>query len=127
MTPQRRVIVSEVMASHGHINPADVVRRVQEVIPEVNPSTIYRTLSLLDEAGVLAHAHFEGGVEYHRSAQSRHVHLTCSSCGLQQSLEADEVEPVQRMIRERHGFDPDLTHFAIAGLCESCRPADSGG
>ncbi|CAN5148625.1 hypothetical protein BH20ACT22_BH20ACT22_12700 [soil metagenome] len=121
MTPQRRAIVSEVMGSKGHINPSSVVRRVQKLIPGVNPSTIYRTLALLDEVGVLSHAHFEDGVEYHRREGGRHAHLTCSRCGAEQSLEADEIEPIQQMIRERHGFAPDLTHFAVAGLCEKCQ------
>ena len=67
MTPQRRAIVAEVMRTDGHISPTAVARKVQGDMPGVNASTVYRTLSLLEEVGVLAHSHLESGPEYHRS------------------------------------------------------------
>src|SRR4051794_33101245 len=60
MTPQPRAIVAEIMTTRGHISPTALVRRVQGSMPGVNASTIYRTLAILEEAGVLAHAHLEG-------------------------------------------------------------------
>ena len=59
MTPQRRAIVSEIMAAEGHISPTAIARRVQKRVPGVNPSTVYRTLGVLEDLGVLAHAHLE--------------------------------------------------------------------
>jgi Fur family ferric uptake transcriptional regulator len=120
MTPQRRAIVAEIMATDGHITPSSVARRVQERIPGVNASTIYRTLDLLEELGVLSHAHLEAGAEYHRSAESDHVHLTCSRCGADDSLSLAEAATLKRLIAEHRGFQPDLTHFAISGLCARC-------
>ena len=67
MTPQRRAIVAEIMRTQGHISPTALTRKVQDEMPGVNASTIYRTLSMLEAAGVLAHAHLEGGAEYHRA------------------------------------------------------------
>ena len=49
MTPQRRAIVSEVLRTPGHISPAAIARTVQGEMPGVNASTVYRTLSLLEE------------------------------------------------------------------------------
>jgi Fur family ferric uptake transcriptional regulator len=123
MTPQRRAIVSEIMASRGHISPTAVSRKVQERVPGVNPSTVYRTLDLLEELGILSHAHSESGPEYHRRADSRHVHLTCSRCGSEDSLTLPEAARLQRLIARHHGFRPDLTHFAISGLCATCQGA----
>ncbi|HEV8421629.1 MAG TPA: Fur family transcriptional regulator [Actinomycetota bacterium] len=121
MTPQRRAIVSEIMASEGHINPAAVARRVRERVPGVNPSTVYRTLDLLEELGVLSHAHLEAGPEYHRWSDGQHVHLTCSRCGSEESLSIAEAERLKKLISRHHGFRPDLTHFAISGICERCQ------
>jgi Fur family transcriptional regulator, ferric uptake regulator len=121
MTPQRRAIVAEIMAANGHINPAAVTRRVQERVPGVNASTVYRTLDLLEEVGVLAHTHLESGAEYHRQADSQHVHLTCSRCGSQDSLSLSEAKRLHDLIAKHHGFEPDLTHFAISGLCARCQ------
>jgi Fur family transcriptional regulator, ferric uptake regulator len=121
MTPQRRAIVAEVMKSRGHISPTALARKVQGDMPGVNASTIYRTLAVLEEAGVLAHAHLEGGAEYHRAEEAGHVHLTCSRCGAEDDLSLREAEALQRLIRKHHAFEPDLTHFAISGLCANCQ------
>lgn len=124
MTPQRRAIVAEVMRTQGHISPAAIARKVQGDMPGVNPSTVYRTLALLEEAGVLSHAHLEGGAEYHRATDAGHVHLTCSRCGAEDDLSIAEAEELQALIEKHHGFRPDLTHFAISGLCASCQAAE---
>jgi Fur family ferric uptake transcriptional regulator len=121
VTPQRRAIVSEVMRARDHISATRLATVVARRVPGVNASTVYRTLSLLDELGVLVHAHFEDGVEYHRAPEADHVHLTCSSCGQNVSLSRRDVQPLERLFLDRHGFSADLAHFAISGLCERCR------
>jgi Fur family transcriptional regulator, ferric uptake regulator len=121
MTPQRRAIVFEVMRTQGHIAPADVARKVQGEMPGVNASTVYRTLALLEEIGVLSHAHLESGAEYHRTEEAGHVHLTCSSCGAEDDLSIDEAQALQKLVERHRGFEPDLTHFAISGLCATCQ------
>lgn len=121
MTPQRRATLSEVMRTKGHISPTALARKVQGEMPGVNASTIYRTLSMLEDAGVLAHAHLESGPEYHRTEEAGHVHLTCSRCGAEDDLSLNEAEALQRLIERHRGFQPDLTHFAISGLCADCR------
>lgn len=122
MTPQRRAIVAEVMRTKGHISPTGIARNVQAEMPGVNASTVYRTLTLLEEVGILAHAHLESGAEYHRKEESNHVHLSCSRCGSHDNLSMGEAEALHQLISRHHGFEPDLTHFAISGLCVSCQP-----
>jgi Fur family ferric uptake transcriptional regulator len=121
MTPQRRAIVAEIMATEGHISPTVIARAVKERIPGVNPSTVYRTLDLLENLGIISHAHLESGAEYHRRSESDHVHLICSRCGSDDSLSGEEAEGLKRLITRHHGFSPDLTHFAISGLCSDCQ------
>src|SRR5437667_11108 len=72
LTPQRQAIVLEVMRAQGHISPPAIARRVRSRMPGVNPSTVYRTLALLEEKGVLAHAHLEAGAEYHLAGEGGH-------------------------------------------------------
>jgi Fur family ferric uptake transcriptional regulator len=127
MTPQRRAIVSEVMRANGHIAPADVARKVQGEMPGVNASTVYRTLALLEEVGVLQHSHLESGAEYHRSEDAQHVHLTCRNCGRDDALTIREAGNLAGLIRSHHGFEADLTHFAITGLCADCASAMGSG
>jgi Fe2+ or Zn2+ uptake regulation protein len=51
------------------------------------------------------------------------VHLTCSNCGDEDDLSLEEAGELVRLIERHHGFEPDLTHFAIGGLCADCRKA----
>jgi Fur family transcriptional regulator, ferric uptake regulator len=120
MTPQRRAIVSEVMRTAGHISPTAIARKVQGDMPGVNASTVYRTLTLLEEVGVLSHSHLETGAEYHRAEEAEHVHLTCGRCGRDDALSLEEADQLQSLIRTHRGFEADLTHFAITGLCVDC-------
>ena len=123
MTPQRRAIVSEVMRTKGHIAPAAIARTIEGEMPGVNPSTVYRTLALLEEVGVLQHSHLESGAEYHKADEAQHVHLTCHRCGRDDALSIDEAAKLGRLIHQHHGFVADLTHFAITGLCRDCASA----
>lgn len=121
ITPQRQAILSEVLRTQGHITPQDLTRRVQRRLPAVNASTVYRTLATLEDVGLLRHAHLERGAEYHRTEDSGHVHLTCSRCGAEDDLSMREAESLRRLIGRHRGFLPDLTHFAISGLCARCQ------
>jgi Fur family ferric uptake transcriptional regulator len=125
MTPQRSAIVAEIMDAEGHISPAGVARRVRDRMPEVNPSTVYRTLDLLEELGVLSHTHLEEGPEYHHRSESQHVHLSCSRCGADDSLSLAEAGRLRDLIGQHAGFRPDLSHFAISGLCANCQRLQS--
>jgi Fur family transcriptional regulator, ferric uptake regulator len=123
MTPQRRAIVAEVMRAKGHISPTAIARTVQADMPGVNASTVYRTLALLEDVGILQHSHVETGAEYHRAEEAHHVHLTCRNCGRDDELSIDEAGKLGALIRRHHGFEADLTHFAITGLCADCAAA----
>jgi Fur family transcriptional regulator, ferric uptake regulator len=121
ITPQREAILREVLSSRGHITPQDVARRVQRRMPAVNASTVYRTLAMLEDVGVVRHAHLERGAESHRASEVEHVHLTCSRCGLEDDLSMEEADSLKELVRRHRGFLPDLTHFAISGLCARCQ------
>jgi Fur family transcriptional regulator, ferric uptake regulator len=126
LTPQREAILSDVMRAEGHITPQTVARRVQRRMPAVNVSTVYRTLAMLEELGVVQHSHLEQGAEYHRTGEGEHVHLTCSRCGAEDDLSLREAGSLKAVIRRHRGFLPDLRHFAISGLCASCQKAVPG-
>ena len=121
ITPQRLAIVTEIMTIEGHIAPQEVAQRVRAKVPGVNDSTVYRTLELLEDLGLITHAHLGAGPEYHRVGEHDHVHLVCERCGAQDELTAQETQPLRRLIHRHSGFLPDFTHFAISGLCSRCQ------
>jgi Fur family ferric uptake transcriptional regulator len=125
MTPQRRAIVNEIMRTSGHISAQGIVERVRARVPGVNASTIYRTLDLLEDLGIVSHAHLEEGAEYHHLGTEEHIHLVCARCGRSQTVTPEDVEAVASTVLERTGFAPDFTHFAVSGLCARCRARGS--
>ena len=121
MTPQRVAIVTEIMTTPGYVTPTEVIERVKARIPGVSPSTVYRTLERLEELGVLAHVHLEGGTGYHRLEEPRHAHLTCARCGRDRELSPQVLAQLSELVEQSEGFRPDFTHYAIWGVCADCR------
>jgi Fur family ferric uptake transcriptional regulator len=121
ITPQRRAILQEILNAKGHISPPTVARAVQARMPGVNASTVYRTLTMLEDLGYVSHSHHEAGAEYHRAGEGDHVHLICARCGSQDALSSEEERALARLIGRHRRFHPDLTHFAISGTCDACQ------
>jgi Fur family ferric uptake transcriptional regulator len=122
MTPQRQLIVELVERATGHISPEDIYDQVHERFPMVNRSTVYRTLWLLNELGLISHAHLDNGATAYHTFQPAHLHLICAKCHRIQELEdLSIVNPLAQALLEQYGFQPEMTHFAISGTCAGCR------
>jgi len=121
MTPQRQLILDAVAAMHGHVSVDQVYQQVVRVFPDVNISTVYRSLEVLEELGVVRHTHFHDGVaQYERTDTERHHHMVCTRCGVDVELELDVLEPLAQELKRRYGFQADLAHSAIVGVCKAC-------
>ena len=122
LTPQRELILRLLEECSGHVAPEEVFQRVHKQLPMVNRSTVYRTLEVLEGLGLVRHSHDgSGATRYHLGGYPDHLHLFCHNCG--QLLEVEDlkmVEPVMAELRARYGFDADLTHFPISGVCRGC-------
>ena len=81
-TPQRRILVEVLAATDGHVTGAELVERCRAIAPDTIPSTVYRTLDVLEELGVVSHSHGAGGrEEFHVLPAAEHAHLYCRRCG----------------------------------------------
>jgi Fur family ferric uptake transcriptional regulator len=122
LTVQRTLILDIVESIAGHIGVDDVFGRIHATYPQVNVSTVYRTMELLEQEGLLTHTHFhDGAALWHRAEEGHHQHLVCERCGARLDLDLSVLEPLERELRDRYGFAPNLTHFAILGLCRECQ------
>ena len=120
LTPQRQLVLDAVR-DQGHSTPEEIASRVQAESGSVNTSTVYRTLDLLEELGLVTHTHLgHGAPTYHPADESDHVHLVCRVCRSVESVPADLVAPLAGSLRERDGFEVDVTHIAMQGRCASC-------
>lgn len=121
-TPQRRVLLEVLARVDGHVTGAELVERCRAVEPSTTPSTVYRTLDVLEELGVVRHSHGPGGrQEFHVGPVGDHAHLVCGACGARQELAGHEIQALADDVLLRHGFDLDIEHLTIEGRCAGCR------
>lgn len=124
LTLQREIILDALEAISGHIAVEEVFARVHSHYPQVNVSTIYRTLELLEQEGLVSHVHFHDGVsKWHHAEEAAHQHLVCERCGAEEALDLEAVAPLAQLLKKRYGFAANFTHFAIVGLCKDCLAA----
>ncbi len=123
LTPQRELVLSAV-EELGHATPDEVLGRVRERASAVNISTVYRTLELLEQLGLVRHTHLtDRAPTYHSTATPTHVHLVCRECQAVLEATPEELEPMTTMLRERHGFTVDVGHLTVFGTCRRCSEA----
>jgi Fur family transcriptional regulator, ferric uptake regulator len=120
-TPQRRLVLEVLQATDGHVTGSDLVERCRERDPDTTPSTVYRTLDVLEELGYLRHSHSAvGREEFHVLPVAEHGHLQCRECGGTWELDPADATAVSDSIRSRFGFVADIGHLTISGLCSEC-------
>lgn len=123
-TPQRRLLVDVLAGTDGHITGAELVERCREQDPEVTPSTVYRTLDVLEDIGLIRHAHgLDGREEFHVRPAREHGHLHCTVCHRAWEIEAEDVTGLAGELESGRGFRMDLGHLSVVGVCADCREA----
>ena len=128
VTPQRLVILGALLPG-GHMAADDVFARVERQLPGVNRSTVYRTLDLFSELGLVSVTDLGGGARQYELLDQPHHHLICHQCGEAIEMADDLVEPMRKAIRDRYGFAPQVDHLALFGICDACQmtPPDRDG
>jgi Fur family ferric uptake transcriptional regulator len=120
LTPQRQLVLQAV-EKLGHATPDEILAEVQQHASAVNVSTIYRTLEVLEELGLVRHAHLsDRAPTYHSVTDHVHFHLVCRNCHRVISVDPDVVAPFADRLREEQGFTIDVGHLAIFGECVEC-------
>jgi Fur family ferric uptake transcriptional regulator len=120
LTAQRQLVLEAVYAL-GHATPDQVHAEVSRTAAGVNITTVYRTLELLEELGLVTHAHLSHGAPtYHAMGEDQHVHLVCRVCGGIAEVKPGVLEPMARRLAAEQGFIIDVGHVALFGLCAHC-------
>ena len=120
-TPQRRVLVDVLSRSDGHVTGAELIDRCRDVDPSTTPSTVYRTLDVLEELGIVQHAHgADGREEFHVLPDAAHGHLHCNGCHQSWEIAEDEAAALGAELLARRGFVMDLSHLSVSGHCPDC-------
>ncbi len=120
LTAQRQLVL-EAVYDLGHATPDQVHGKVAETAAGVNISTVYRTLELLEEVGLVTHTHLSHGAPtYHAAAEAQHVHLVCRGCGRIDEVEPGVLDEVSTRLESERGFKVDVGHVSFFGECRDC-------
>jgi Fur family ferric uptake transcriptional regulator len=121
LTPQREMIVEAVAHAGRHVTAEEVYEQVRTRTSAVNVATVYRTLDLLVELGLISRADLgDGRVTYASPLHGPHCHLVCRRCGYVIEADYELVAPLDERLRDQYCFVADLDHLAIPGLCADC-------
>lgn len=122
LTLQRRVILKAIEETDGHISAEEIYRSISTLSPQMNISTVYRTMELLKGLGLVTETDLgDGRLRYHCIGKGHHHHLICEKCGKTIDVEESLLNPLWARVRERYGFTVNMKHIAIFGLCSECR------
>ena len=109
------------METLGHATPDQVYAEVRTHSQSINLSTVYRTLELLDELGLIRHAHLsDRAPTYHSARGHEHAHLICRDCQKEISIGLDEMGEALGGLAAARGFVPDYGHLTVFGQCAEC-------
>ncbi len=121
LTPQRRMILSAIAGTEGHITAEEIHRRIARTYPDINLSTVYRNLERLLDLRLVTVTDMGGGCVCYEAASPRHHHLICHRCGAVLELDDGLVDDLRRRVMERYDFETAIDHLALWGFCRRCR------
>jgi Fur family ferric uptake transcriptional regulator len=131
-TGPREEIFNVLVQTQRHLTAKDVFALLRPTCPDIGLTTVYRTLDLLNQAGLARKVMTGDGqvrFEYRRADRSdHHHHLICSACGMilnYSNFEQDELDLVRRTeaaLAKKHGFLIRDHNIEFLGLCPACRP-----
>jgi Fur family ferric uptake transcriptional regulator len=105
-----------------HISAEEIYGQVKASYPYANISTVYRTLDLLKELGLVTEIDLDDGrVRYHLSEKGHHHHLVCSACGKITDLPESALLRLTETLAQQYQFKADLKHLAVFGTCADCQ------
>jgi Fur family ferric uptake transcriptional regulator len=115
VTPQREQVLDAVRTL-GHATPEQIC----DSVDGVDVTTVYRTLELLEQIGLVRHAHLGHGAPSYRPADDDHIHVVCHACGAVVDADPALVEPLADRLLADDGFVLDRSHFTVFGRCRRC-------
>lgn len=123
ITPQRRAIISAVSHSHEHLTPAAIHELVCQEHPDIGLVTIYRTLEVLAELGLICEVHAGGNCRSYliRRPAEHHHHLICSDCGTVIDFTNCDLGELERRLTKETRFKINGHLLEFLGQCRKCR------
>lgn len=125
LTPQRRSVLNIILENHGkHLSAEEIYDLVKLCCPEIGLATVYRTMQVLDELGLVYKHNFDDGrtrYEITQNEDHQHHHLVCKKCGRVFEVEEDLLEQLEQQVEKKYDFSITDHNVKFFGYCSSCR------
>ena len=121
ITAPKRAVVEVLVGADDHFTADEVTRLVQQLRPDVSPSTVYRILEELEDLALVVHSHTGHAAAVYHLAGRSHGHVTCAVCHVTFEVSSDIFDQVARELDSTLGFELDRHHVALSGVCAHCR------
>ena len=121
LTPQRQAVIQVITSNQDHLTPTLTYEKVHQDHPHVGLVTVYRTLEILAELGLICELHGRGICHsYTISAPEHHHHLICSNCGTVVDFTSHDLGELEKSISKKSGFRIDSHLLEFFGFCQAC-------
>lgn len=125
LTRQRQLLLDLIDKSGKHLDAESLYRMAQQRDPKLNRVTVYRTLKLLKEGGLVDELdlmHFGGDQHYYETrTKQEHAHIVCLRCGKVEEFFGDVLQRLRRQIEATFGFQIVIARSEIGGYCAHCQ------
>lgn len=123
LTPQRQTVLNIIALSHDHLTPAAIYERARREHPGIGLVTIYRTLEVLAELGLICEVHVGGSCRSYlmRRPAEHHHHLICSECGAVVDFTDCDLTKLEEKLSQETGFEIDSHLLEFLGRCQKCQ------
>jgi len=123
LTPQRHRLLAVLLDSDEHLDVEEIRRRASHDEDRVSSATVYRTMRMLVDQGIIKERHFRDGsarYEYVREGE-HHDHLICNDCGDVVEFTNETIERLQEVVAAGHGFRMTAHKHEVYGVCRKCQ------
>ena len=124
ITQAKRAVIRALLEAGDHRTVEEITLTVQEHVPDVSLSTVYRILEEREDLAIVDHTHNGHQAATYHLAGRDHGHVTCQRCGTTFEVATEVFDLFSRELRRATGFQLDPHHVALSGLCEECRAGD---
>jgi Fur family transcriptional regulator, peroxide stress response regulator len=122
-TTQRAEVLDEVRRSQSHLTAGEIFERVRRRDPRIAYGTVYRTLHLLAEHGLIQELTFADQASRYDGRVERHDHVHCLVCGVLLDVDVPVALMALHVAAEQSGFDVNSHHTVFSGVCPGCKSA----
>jgi Fur family ferric uptake transcriptional regulator len=127
ITPQRRAIIDTIAGTREHLTPAAIYQRVHREYPSIGLVTVYRTIDILAELGLICETHAGGNIRSYmmRRPSGHHHHLICTDCGKVVDFTDCDLEKLERRLAKETRYKINGHLLEFLGQCRQCQKNSS--